>query len=399
MLTFSDFNELERQFASTTRQKEGIVSELPEDKFDRRTCKKHVDVDPRKAERVLQIKHLINEAVAKIYNTVINNTVINNTIEDNEDNTSKYTHSALILDGSEAKTTEALMKIANVSPSSILSPNISIESASALKEVGVSAWAGRVEDFLKLVHPQPLLRLIYLDHTGAFPPRHWQVRRSLQFIQNEGVLAFTFSTRSGRWLDVDNEEVLAPAPISTWGGAEAVFALTSICKRACEEHGFEIFGNDGDELLGLQSYELNPPHPHPLVQLASALADWAVKKAGMEAHEDDKFKIHASRTHAIRAAEAASRVLHGKKVLGVVWTRTSTEEAKESRRPAQVMTESGGIPDNDVKRMIKVARDIAGLDVKSYIGDTRAAPKNFKGVVQVYPEQMMFVCMRVKKKA
>ena len=119
----------------------------------------------------------------------------------------------------------------------------------------------------------------------------------------------------------------------------------------------------------------------------------------MEAHEDDKFKIHASRTHAIRAAEAASRVLHGKKVLGVVWTRTSTEEAKESRRPAQVMTESGGIPDNDVKRMIKVARDIAGLDVKSYIGDTRAAPKNFKGVVQVYPEQMMFVCMRVKKKA
>jgi hypothetical protein len=372
MLNISEIGELERRYLTRLRLND---TDLPADKFDRRTCVQRNVIDEKKAKKIQQIKNRINDAVARIYATMLPLA-----------ETEEYT---LILDGREAKTTAALQKFSSILASSILSPNVSVESASALKEAGVSAWAGRVEDFLKFMEQRPLLSLIYLDHTGAFPPRHWQVRRSFQFLASSGgVIAFTFSTRSGRWLDEDNKEVLAPPPLSTWGGAEAVYALISSCQRACVDLGWEMVGDeDLEESLGLQSYELNPPHPHPLAILSSALADWAVK-AGREGKGDDRSKIYA-----IKAAEAASRVLLGKTVLGVVWTTTSTEAAKERRRPSQVMTESGGISDNDVKRLIRIARDV-GLTLP----ESSVASRNFKGVVQVYPEQMMWCCLKVKKK-
>ena len=202
MLNISEIGELERRYLTRLRLND---TDLPADKFDRRTCVQRNVIDEKKAKKIQQIKNRINDAVARIYATMLPLA-----------ETEEYT---LILDGREAKTTAALQKFSSILASSILSPNVSVESASALKEAGVSAWAGRVEDFLKFMEQRPLLSLIYLDHTGAFPPRHWQVRRSFQFLASSGgVIAFTFSTRSGRWLDEDNKEVLAPPPLSTWGG-------------------------------------------------------------------------------------------------------------------------------------------------------------------------------------
>jgi len=338
------------------------------DKFEKRLVAQTNSGPMKKKERIQSIKNNLNVAVATAAGDTFN---------------SYHQHSALILDGAEGNTTHALKDLAGVNPHSILSPNNHPLTAKALKELGVCAWCGWVEDFLRLpVTTLPSLNLVYLDHTGAFPSRQWQVRNSFKLINNEtgGVLAFTFSTRSGRWQNQNKEETTPPT--STWGAPEAIYSLTSTFARHCEERGWDTVDmvEVEEAKLGLQKYELNPPHPHGLVRLAESLASWVESNRGGRINE-----------HKLGAAEAAAKVLLGRRVLGCVWSQATTEEAKEPFRPSHVNTDMGGVGDNDIRRLLNISRGL-DLDVSNIMG-----PPTFKSVM-MYPEQMMWLMAKVAKK-
>ena len=108
---------------------------------------------------------------------------------------------ALVLDGGDCVTTKSMRR--NNAAGTILVPQINpgcVGSISA--QTGVESWLGRVED-LVMNPPRVLFDLVFLDHCGTLPPRLWQVKKLLESgrMRKPSVLAVTFSSREGRFMD------------------------------------------------------------------------------------------------------------------------------------------------------------------------------------------------------
>eukprot|EP00520_Triparma_pacifica_P004331 CAMPEP_0118638386 /NCGR_PEP_ID=MMETSP0785-20121206/3654_1 /TAXON_ID=91992 /ORGANISM="Bolidomonas pacifica, Strain CCMP 1866" /LENGTH=283 /DNA_ID=CAMNT_0006529627 /DNA_START=104 /DNA_END=953 /DNA_ORIENTATION=+ len=234
-----------------------IATEASRDRFDDRLVTKgshdNAEQAQRQNEAVLTIKSRINKFLGKVMPPHCT--------------APAAPFNAIVLDGRGGNTSRALKTLASIAMSSILSPNRSEESAAALKELGVTAWAGWVEDVLRNSNTNPHLELslIYLDHTGGSPLDSGKYVHPLSSFDPPPpilVLAFTFSTRSGRWLN-ENDEA-CERPTETWGPPEAIYSLTSTISKACVETGWEVVDTARDSLedFGMQKYELHPPHPH-----------------------------------------------------------------------------------------------------------------------------------------
>ena len=127
-------------------QRAYIATDASRDRFDDRlvtTQSSQDTAEARQNEAVLTIKACINTFLGKVTPNC----------------TAAAPYNAIVLDGREGNTSRALNMLASIPMSSILSPNRSVESAAALKELGVTAWAGWVEDVLRKSNINPDLEL------------------------------------------------------------------------------------------------------------------------------------------------------------------------------------------------------------------------------------------------
>lgn len=322
---------------------------------------------------------------------------------------------ALVLDGVEGMTTTAL-ESEGFLPQNILSPNIVPSVASALRRRGVQAWAGRVEDFLSAPLVPPL-QLLYLDHTGAFPPRAPQIQQVFRSraVGAGGVLACTFSMRSGPWAEGERiAEVLPPG----WSHAHAAHALARKLQEGASAAGLEV---EGVNIEGLDDYDLaSVEQPggnrrlrsstranasgalaealdgEDLVGLAAALAAWAADGADTEATSGELAWLRQ------QAAQAAERVLSAlgagpSSILGAAW-----RVGRRRGRPHAVLGAEGAVADSAVDKLRSVAaRVLQVADRRSSavvpVGGSMRTATTMRRCMLIYPEEMMFFAVRLRK--
>ncbi|CAE8613864.1 unnamed protein product [Polarella glacialis] len=142
---------------------------------------------------------------------------------------------ALVLDGMEGNTTQALLRV-GFSASQILAPNVDPAVAASLRgQHGASAWAGKVESYLR-AHAEmklPALRLVYLDHTGSVPRHVSLLRKAVASgaVGSGSVVAASFSTKRG------------PRKLPrSWSPAHALHAVVDVLVRSGAARGLIVEG-------------------------------------------------------------------------------------------------------------------------------------------------------------
>lgn len=182
----------------------------------------------RTAARAAWAKELTNRVVAK----AAANTALLAGAEPAHDR-------VLVLDGSEACSTRSLLA-EGFRPQNILAPNVAPAVVDKLRKHGVTAWAGSVEEYLRVlpVNARPL-RLIYLDHTGSVPRHAKLLRQALasSAVGPGSVVAATFSTKRG------------PRRLPrAWSPAHAMHAVIGILAHCARAKGLELEGTGAGEL-------------------------------------------------------------------------------------------------------------------------------------------------------
>lgn len=362
---------------------------------------------------------------------------------------------ALVLDGADAATSQALMSVGFRSQN-ILVPNTVPSVAESLRHQGIRSWAGRVQDYIVAPVVKPI-DLVYLDHTGAFPKRAGQVKDLFDSgIAGLGsVLAFTFSTREGNFRQVCPSTTL---PIG-WTKAHAVYSLVNVLFYAADSVGLTIEGADLD---GLLDYDLYMPDSNcssvsatssvestsPDAQLtrleralaksdifgmAQALLEWSSLAESNLSESSLKSSLHPKeREHIVRTARsAAANVLQAlvkqqrSLLLGVAWTPCKREQEwplKERGKPLCALGAVSALSDRDtsilhtaVLRVLRCWERTSKLewgcdavlgartiphkcevsDVSVQKGVCHCRPLRLKRSLMLYPEQMMFLAVRV----
>lgn len=342
---------------------------------------------------------------------------------------------ALVLDGADATTASALVAQGFL-PERVLLPNTVPSVAEALRCKGFRAWAGRVQDYLRAPVLRPL-DLVYLDHTGAFPRRAGQIRALFEnrIVGPGSVIACTFSTRQAPWEDGDPGSAALP---KAWSRAHAVYALVHVLLGAARAQGLEL---EGPDLEGLADYGYAPPPlpggpasggPPPgappegaglrgelaaalgrsdLAALAGALAAWAAGRGAPAAAPAGELGFLAHRA-AVVAARALPALGPGPgPVLGAAWARPSGEPRPAARRgrPQAVLGAAGAVQDADAAALQGLAARVLSeleapqeaLAPEAERAEAPGGPQGsragltLRGCLLLYPEQMMFVIVRV----
>ncbi|OLQ06957.1 hypothetical protein AK812_SmicGene9738 [Symbiodinium microadriaticum] len=316
---------------------------------------------------------------------------------------------ALVLDGVDAQTSQALMG-RGLPAERILSPNVVPAVAEALSGRGISSWCGRVQDFLRSTEVSGALDLLFLDYTGCLASRASHLRPALRALRPHGVLACTFSMRHSPVEDDFSYGFLPPQP-EGWSHAHAVHALGRCLLEAAEALGRSV---EGAGLSGLNDYEL----------FDNMSAAWATRSAGDASETTRELVIRALEEESIPAlaealaswadepnselpwlrkgvatvAERVQRACQGG-VLGCAWR--SGDEGRGT--PHCLLGANGAVQDKDLNMLRKaaVALKQAGSSRGSACSPAALTPCpafSFRRSMLVYPEEMMFFMVRCGEK-
>jgi hypothetical protein len=211
---------------------------------------------------------------------------------------------------------------------------------------------------------------------------------------NGSVLAFTFSTREARFLDEDwleTDEIKSKIP-GDWSASHAIAAAFVAIKQWGVECGYRFEGL-GEPFLS--SYSIRGGDSSLATVPASTVSDAmstgdvhaiaTAIKAWCDKQEAGGFIEHAAR--------AADEVLKAGPVMGAVWTSTTTGGAIGKGRLEHILGVNAAFGENETKRLIDVARRIApDSDLNRLHGEDVDV---YEGSAVVYPEQMLFVAIKV----
>lgn len=380
------------------------------DRFERRTCS--APGREARAAKIEKAKALTNWAVVNTAGSALRSR--------QSDGVRDVFHEpcALILDGVEATTSKALLG-EGFSPGRVLVPNTVPSVASSLRALGLRAWAGRLEDYLRAPLLAPL-DVVYLDHCGAFPSRAWQIWSLFEngLVASGSVVACTFSTREGPWWSTpDAEDHLRQKPPlpQGWSAAHAVYSLVDTLLAAARSNGFIV---EGADLNGLADYVVRSSDDtatcesvathtsrqaadalagRDIIEVVESLAAWSTAVLPTEGPPVGK---DAGLAHQVATVVQRLRPQIGEKVLAAAWCPSDVCAG----RPHAALSDIGPIRDMDVKQLYSLALRVASGHDSS---DARVPPRershrgagvSLRRCVLLYPEQMMFLVVRVHAK-